>query len=86
MKRTKGITFTIIALLMILSYWLHYELRMERKFRKSDKTAIISHYTNQLDSVKTILYIKDSIVMDCEGVIKDKKDAIRLKQIYNKAK
>ena len=82
----KNLTFTIIAILMLLSYCLHYELRMERKSLKEVKNSFKIDSTNVSNYFLNEIRIKDSIVMDIEGIVKDKKDCIRFKQIYNKAK
>ena len=82
----KTISFTIIALLILLSYWLHYELRTQRKSLKNDIKQLKLDYSLSLDSLKNEIYVKDSIVMDIEGIIKDQKDANRFKRIYNMAK
>ena len=82
----KTINFTIIALLILLSYWLHYELRTQRKSLKNDIKQLKLDYSLSLDSLKNEIYVKDSIVMDIEGIIKDQKDANRFKRIYNMAK
>ena len=82
----KTISFTIIALLIVLSYWLHYELRTQRKSLKNDIKQLKLDYSLSLDSLKNEIYVKDSIVMDIEGIIKDQKDANRFKRIYNMAK
>lgn len=81
----KNLTFTIIALLTVLAVgWItisenkRNELKNDIKQLKQDNLRVI-------DSLKKEIYVKDSIVMDCEGVLMNKKDAIRFKQIYFKS-
>ena len=81
----KNLTFTIIALLAVLAIgWITIS---ENKITslKNDIEQLKQDNLIVVDSLKNEIYVKDSIVMDCEGVLMNKKDAIRFKQIYFKS-
>lgn len=86
MKRIKIITQTVLALLFVsFIVWIGI-LRNENKALKSDIEQLKIDYNISLDSLINEIRIKDSIVNDIEGIVKDKKDCHRFKRIYNKAK
>jgi len=77
---------TILALLFVsFIVWIGI-LRNENKALRNDINQLKIDYSISLDSLRNEIYVKDSIVMDCEGILQNPKDAIRLKRIYNTAK
>jgi len=77
---------TILALLFVsFIVWIGI-LRNENKALRNDIKQLKIDYSISLDSLRNEIYVKDSIVMDCEGILQNPKDAIRLKRIYNTAK
>lgn len=71
--------------MLFLIFWVTIS-RNESKALRNDLKHQEMSFNISLDSLKTEIYIKDSIVMEIEGVVKDKKDCHRFKVIYNKAK
>jgi len=82
----KVLAQTVLAFLFIyLMGWVTISENKRKSLRNDLKQQEMS-FNISLDSLRNEIYIKDSIVMDIEGVVKDKKDCHRFKVIYNKAK
>jgi hypothetical protein len=81
----KILTQTILALLIVsLIGWVTISENKNKALENDLKQQEVN-FNISLDSLKNEIYVKDSIVMDIEGIVKDQKDCVRFKRIYNKA-